>query len=143
MKTLLLNCLLIVILLVSCSSPSDSYTPEQSKIIGTPINIGNFEVAQNDFPKIMMWEDAVKACADLGNGWRLPTKDELNLMYRDKYKISRFANNLYWSSTKERSKKNVEYAWAQQFSDGAGGRQERYEINYFLCINRVRAVRSF
>ena len=133
MKTLLLNCLLIVILLVSCSSPSDSYTPEQSKIIGTPNNIGNFEVAQNDFPNQMNWNDAKKACEGLGNGWRLPTKDELNLMYENKDKIGGFARNGYWSSTEY----DGNGAWRQGFSNGPQG---NYGKVYY---NGVRAVRSF
>ena len=142
MKTLLLNCLLIVILLVSCSSPSDStnespsdsYTPEQSKIIGTPNNIGDFEVAQNDFPNQMNWNDAKKACADLGNGWRLPTKNELNLMYENKDKIGGFVNYGYWGSTES----EANGAWKQDFYDGYqplnGGKDSS---------NYVRAVRAF
>ena len=56
-------------------------TYNSDSIIGKPIKIGKLEVAQNDFPKTMFWNDAVKACTDLGKGWRLPTKDELNLLY--------------------------------------------------------------
>ena len=56
-------------------------TYNSDSIIGKPIKIGKLEVAQNDFPKTMFWNDTVKACTDLGKGWRLPTKDELNLLY--------------------------------------------------------------
>ena len=44
----------------------------------------------------------MKACAALGGGWRLPTKDELNILYENKDKIGGFASNNYWSSTEER-----------------------------------------
>ena len=47
----------------------------------------------------MEWDDAMKACADLGDGWRLPTKDELNTLYQNKDKIGGFANSGYWSCT--------------------------------------------
>ena len=50
-----------------------------------------FEIAKKDFPNQMSWYDAKKACADLGNGWRLPTKDEVILIYENKDKIGGFA----------------------------------------------------
>ena len=90
------------------------------------------EVMTKDLGK-MNWENAKKSCADLGNGWRLPTKDELNLMYLNKDKIGGFANSGFWSST--------EYGWdgawhfnfgygSAYFNDGKGG-------GYY-----VRAVRT-
>jgi len=68
-------------------------------IIGIPITFGNLEVAQYDYPSVMTWRDAKIACAKLGNGWRLPNKDELNILYKNKDKIGGFANSSYWSST--------------------------------------------
>ena len=66
-------------------------------IIGKPIKIGILVVAQHDFPNRMTGEDAKAACAKLGEGWRLPTKDELNLLYQNKDKIGGFAYDYYWS----------------------------------------------
>jgi hypothetical protein len=106
---------------------------QSSKIIGTPIKIGKLEVAQNDFPTPMIWDDAKKACADLGSGWRLPTKDELNLMYLNEDKIGGFAYNFYWSSTEL----YLNVAWGQDF--GNGGQYGFYKIYNF----NVRAVRAF
>ena len=102
-------------------------------IIGKSIKIGNLEVAQNDFPNTMNWEDAKKACEKLGSRWRLPTKDELNLLYRNKDKIGGFASEGYWSSTED-----DDYgAWSHHFSTGVqnyDGKDTRYY---------VRAVRTF
>ena len=67
-------------------------------IIGNTIKIENIEVAEKDFPKNMNWEDAKKACESLGNGWRLPTKNELNTLYQNKEIIGQFKGQ-YWSST--------------------------------------------
>ena len=96
------------------------------------IKIGNLEVMTEDLGE-MNWEDAKKACADLGDGWRLPTKDELNLLYENKEKIGGFANSLYWSSTEFG---NLD-AWLQVFNDGY---QDGYAKGY---ANYVRAVRAF
>ena len=69
-------------------------------IIGTPFKIDNLEVAQYDFPQEVNWTDAEAACASLANGWRLPTRFELSILY--KYK-DQFGDSLnegsYWSSS--------------------------------------------
>lgn len=103
-------------------------------IIGTPIKIGNLEVAQDDFPIRKEWNDAVKSCAALGNGWRLPTKDELNLLYINRDKIGRFANNDYWSSTEEGS----DNAWRQYFNGGS--QALLFKRNGFANVRAVRTL---
>ena len=113
-------------------STNNTSSSNTSSIIGKPIRIGSIEVAQNDFPKRMSWDDAVKACADLGNGWRLPTKNELNLMYLNKNKIGGFAN-YYWSSEEF----NSNTAWGQLFGNG----NQLNDVKGFGYY--VRAVRAF
>ena len=77
-----------------------------------------FEVDQHDLPKAMTWKEAKQTFADLGDGWRLPTKDELNLMYENKDKIGGYKNNTgYWSSTEY----NNYNAWRQNFYNGKQG----------------------
>jgi hypothetical protein len=83
-------------------------------IIGNPIKIGNLEVAEQDFTETMKWKDAIKACKDLGEGWHLPTKEELNILYKNKDKIGGFETYGYWSS----SENSVKTAWIQSFSVG-------------------------
>ena len=122
--------------LISLEKPikeaSNSYS---ASIIGKPIRIGNLEIAQNDFPVLLNWADAKKACNDLGNGWRLPTKDELNLLYLNKNYIGGFTSKDYISSTEDVNYKY--FAWRQRFYDGY---QDGYGI-FFTYY--VRAVRSF
>ena len=55
------------------------------------------EVMIEDLGK-MKFEDAKKACINLGEGWRLPTKKELKLLYRKRDEIGGFTKNTYWSS---------------------------------------------
>ena len=58
------------------------------------------EVMTEDLSKSKMgWYQAKKACDSLGDGWRLPTIDELEKIYKFKKKIGDFKKNYYWSST--------------------------------------------
>jgi hypothetical protein len=106
---------------------------QSSKIIDKTIKIGNLEVAKKDFPKKMNWNDSKIACANLGSGWRLPTKDELNLLYQNKDEIGGFADANYWSSEEV----NEDDAWKQGFYDG------NQHANGKISNGSVRAVRAF
>jgi hypothetical protein len=65
--------------------------------------------------------------------WFLPSKDELNLMFRQKTKIGGFSSPYYWSSTEN----SALYAWAQNFNNGF---QDYGNKN---SAPSVRAVRAF
>jgi hypothetical protein len=99
---------------------------------GSTIKIGELEILTQDLGK-MKWEDAMKACADLGDGWRLPTKDELNILYENKEKIGGITNGYYWSSTEYGN----DDAWEQVVSNGNQDCGNKNNSNY------VRAVRDF
>jgi uncharacterized protein (TIGR02145 family) len=76
------------------------------KIIGKPIQLDGFMVTEFDIPsdfylesKINL-EDAKKACEKLGKGWRLPTKDDFVIIYKNRSKIGGFdMDKFYWTST--------------------------------------------
>jgi hypothetical protein len=72
---------------------------DSSSIIGTSISLNpNLEVSQYDFPEKLNWNDAQKFCADLGDNWKLPDEDELNILYQNKDQIGSFKDEYYWSS---------------------------------------------
>jgi clan AA aspartic protease (TIGR02281 family) len=126
------------------SQESINLQPQQTNhpVIGRTKIIGNIEIAEYDFPKIMDWDNAKNACASLGDGWRLPTKEELNILFENKEKIGGFVHDLYWSSTKDLSVKEYTAVWMQYFRDGPNsGVQLRWSGDY--GTNHVRAVRSF
>ena len=79
----------------------------------------------------MSWADAKKACETLGEGWRLPTKDELNSMYINRNEIGGFSPVAYWCSSEIGP-----FGWIQYFN--YGGRIQEPKNN--KCY--VRAVRN-
>lgn len=66
-----------------------------------PLTGVKIQVANQDFINELFWEDAKKACQNLGNGWRLPTIEELQAMYEQLHVkgLGKFNNGSYWSST--------------------------------------------
>lgn len=112
---------------ISCGAPS-KYT----YIIDRPIEIMSLIIAQYDFPNPMSWDDAKKACAKLGDDWRLPTKDELNILFKNKVKIGGFSSNHYWSSNDG----DEGLAWDQTFDDGY---QDFADMNDDCNVRAVRA----
>ena len=129
------------------ANDNNSYNSSQSysaSIIGKPIKIGSIEVAQNNFPEYMSWYDAKKACTDLGNGWRLPTKDELWMIYLNRDKVAGSTSNYYWSST--------EYAGSEYRDYVYGTFNYAYAVNFKtnilydtrktgnLCVRAVRSL---
>ena len=83
-----------------------------SQIIGTTYKLDSIEIAQYDLPTEVTWYNAKRECKELGWGWRLPTKNELEEMYNNKDLIGNFVNTNYWSSTEH----NSDYAWMQVFT---------------------------
>ncbi len=83
------------------------------------------------------WTDAKNACNNLVAGgfsdWHLPTKGELNELYKKRSVVGGFAGDYYWSSTED----GAGNAWYQYFD---GGGQNQFDKS---LSGRVRAVRAF
>jgi len=90
-----------------------------------------FEVYPKDLGE-HNWEDAKKVCEDLGDGWRLPTREELHLMWLNIESIVGFVASAYWSY----SEYGKRYAWGQNFYNGAQSSSLKNATFY------VRAVRD-
>ena len=113
-----------------------------SSSVGQTIKIGNLEIMKNDIvEETLNWNDANTACSNLGDGWRLPTKKELHLMYINRKKIGGFSSvsdkgkEIYWSSTTENGFDENVY-W-QSFSDN-----DISLTSEKMWTNNVRAVRT-
>ena len=116
---------------VGCGAPIEN--PLQTSVIGIPIKIGNLEVAQYDFPNKMNLGDAKIACAALAEGWRLPTRSELDTLYQNRVAIGGFSGNYYWSSME--SGKNS--TWILSIVNGNEVGSDKDDMNY------VRVIRAF
>ena len=118
--------------MVSCGGGDASGDVTKEKQAKSTVKIGDLEVMTEDLEE-MNWPAAKKACADIGDGWRLPTIDELNILYKNKDKIGGFASGYYWSSTEF----DYNLAWRQIFLNG-------FQLYYFKTnYGYVRAVRAF
>ena len=109
---------------------------QSDKIIGRPIKIGNLEVAQFDFPTLMNLTDAKKACNDLGNGWRLPTLTESDLLCENII-ICHFVQDSYWCTSIRF------YETYFCYPNYTRSLEESFKIPNELSKYMVRAVRSF
>ena len=96
-----------------------------------------FEVYHEDLKGHYTWDEAKEACEALGEGWRLPTKEELNEMYKKRDVVGGFAGSYgsYWSSTENDNCKYSD-AWYQNFYNG-----NQY-LNYENSNLNVRSVRA-
>jgi len=127
--------LFLPLVLISCLCFGQFETSDitAEEIIGKPVKIGNLFVAKYDFPNTMDWNDAKNACRALGKGWRLPTKNELILLYKNKEKIGGSKVGIYWSS----SDYSTDGAWAKAFSNGWQDFPKKTET---LNVRAVRAL---
>lgn len=90
---------------------------------------------------------AIEAAAYTHNGfddWFLPSKDELDLIYRNLKKanpsLGGFGDGAYWSS----SQATVNFVWAQNFANGGQGETSRNTTSLLRssgCL--LRPVRAF
>ena len=101
--------------------------------------IKNLQIDNEDLAGLYDLGEAKKQIEILNNlnykgfsDWRLPDKEELNLMYVNKNEIVGFSSNAYWSSTEY----VADYAWGQNFNNGSQ--------NYYNKLGniQVRCVRS-
>lgn len=77
--------------------------------------LGKLEIFNSDIGELSH-NDAKLACMKLGDGWRLPSKLELNTIYENKKLINGLTEAFYWSS--DNADGIIGSAWGQNFSDG-------------------------
>ncbi len=92
---------------------------------------------KQEINKIMSWKEALEYAKDLGNGWRLPTVQELfSLVNFTKInpacKITNAHSAIYWSSTPYTN--NTCHAWYVDFYGGGVGSGNKGNNYYVRCV---------
>ena len=147
-----------IIFYIDCSgqhgllvSPNDvpSGIPFTSKRVYPFFNPTRFgSGASNTFNIVNILKDnngffyAAKYLSVYGRGgrfdWYLPSKDELDIIYKNRnqirWEINQFGNSVYWSSSNDSIGTNV---WVQDFSNG------KQTLANQLDTCAVRAIRNF
>ena len=134
MKTRLLAFLLFLLFPMLVDAQTTPKVKSVMLKITNPITGSELQVAYQDFPDKMTWQEAKRACSELGSGWRLPKKQELEIMYEQLHKKGQgnFKKSFYWST---RSEGDDNYAWFFSFYDGNG------DYGLIGITGYVRAVR--
>ena len=90
-----------------------------SDIIGTVIKIGNLEIAEFDLNKIdgvsLTLPKAQSLVKKLGKGWRIPTREELNILHQNVSVLSNIKTNDFYMSSETFGSK---YVWVQNLGNG-------------------------
>lgn len=82
---------------------------------------GEVYFASNNIPGGLTWPEALEACQKKGDGWALPTLEQLHLLYRHSDELDLYglgveptSGNWYWSA----SSYDKDNAWRERFYDG-------------------------
>jgi len=95
------------------------------KIITIATSGNKIQIADEDLHDLLSWEDVKIACENLGKGWRLPNKDELNEMFKLKDVIGKFCEK-----TQEFPFDNfIYYYWASDYHESD------FSIAFGQCFN--------
>jgi hypothetical protein len=89
----------------------------------------DIEIYPNDLGE-MTWDEAIKSCQSLGLGWRLPTREELLLMFLNKDES--YKDDWYWTSCEH----DEYHAWYVAFKFGS-----HYQV-FKSTKHLVRPVRN-
>jgi len=94
-------------------------------------------VSKQDLSGTADWDEAIKFCMDHRAGgfedWRLPSIEELNLLYLNKDETGNFERFSYWSATEYAQ----HFAWFQNFYNG----MQENDFKDNTCY--VRPIRHF
>jgi hypothetical protein len=89
----------------------------QKSVIKKTYNLNGLEIAQFDFLDPMTYDEAVRACSKLGEGWRLPTKKEMEGIYENKDMLGGFVSPIWVADNFEFYPSGNVYYWSSSAYD--------------------------
>lgn len=101
-----------------------------------PDTAADFEVYFEDSQVKMTWEEANAYCHGLGSNWRLPTLDELKIIYSELFLASKgdLKPSFYWSSTIA----NVNYrVYFMNFAEGKNNNGHKTGPAYTIAVRSI------
>ena len=92
------------------------------------------EYQDKNYGEKMNWRDAKKYCQAKGNGWRLPTFNELEKL-TEKKGLTNFpkSDNIFWVSNEDKSMPEGDYHFTIS-STGERGTNEGFIPHSVLCV---------
>ena len=82
----------------------------------------------------MTWDEAMEYAKSLGDGWRLPSKEELKEAYDNK--IEGFKSGYYWSSSTY--VKSTTNAWGVGLFNGSVNSYSKANGYYVRCVREIK-----
>lgn len=120
----------------------DSSSSKQNGIVTMDLMI-NYEshkymILPSDLPEVYTWSEASIAASKVEaygyTDWRLPTKYELEALYRNKNQIGGFVTKCYWSS----SEFDIQRAFDLGFRSGTSYKSQKSSTNKVRCIRMCK-----
>lgn len=85
------------------------------------------ELYENTIEMYMTWDEANTYCVNLGNGWRLPTKEELLRLFN--HSRNKFGNYGCWGD-----RFDSQYCWSVGFKTGNVYLNPSTNKNYLIPV---------
>ena len=116
-----------------------AFTAKFSVCFNCGDNDGDLQVANEDQNGTFAWEAAKNSCEKKGDGWYLPTKDELIRIYKSKEAMGGFSNAEYWSISEEwnPSDRDTTLAETVNFKDGKASTYNKKDEKRVRCVRRI------
>jgi len=121
-----------------CTKVTDKMRKMYEDLLGPTIvtQTLDFEVYAGQLERAYTWVNAKKACEALGDGWRLPTRSEIVLLYLVKGDLGGIRPETFWTSEEYR----YSYAYSLTIGDYNTCLRTHLKEREYLHVVPVRDV---
>lgn len=95
----------------------------------------SIELYYKDLGKLN-WFDAIQQCKTIGDGWIMPDRNQLQIIYKEFYKngLGDLVNGFYWTGEQY----TTQYAWSQNFDTGVQHSYTKFHKNNVRPIRIIQ-----